>query len=160
MKHFKTTANMLDKDFHNGNNPAYDRVAFVAEKYPELVEMYRTILERIKTADFSIDNTLNIKTVGNNYTTQKEDFDGNTYIRVDTTDQTGNIYLTLPLQEFEGKSLVIRKVSGNQDSILNIIPEDGVTIIPSDITPLRRIGSTATLIYIGDGIYDAFGELA
>lgn len=48
MKHLKTAPNMVDCDFHNGNNQAYDRVAFVAEKYPELVEMYRTILERLK----------------------------------------------------------------------------------------------------------------
>ena len=39
---------MLQQDFHRGNNPAYDRVAFVAEHYEELVFMYKDILEHLK----------------------------------------------------------------------------------------------------------------
>lgn len=39
---------MLQQDFHKGNNPAYDRVAFVAEHYEELVFMYKDILEHLK----------------------------------------------------------------------------------------------------------------
>lgn len=151
---------MLQQDFHRGNNPAYDRVAFVAEHYEELVFMYKDLLERIRTGNFSIENSLNVKTVGNDYTTTEEDFDGNTYIRVDTTEPSANIFVTLPLQEFKGKSLIIRKVAGDHNTVLNIIPSDGVTIIPADITPLRRVGSTVTLVYVGDGVYDAFGELA
>lgn len=39
---------MLQQDFHRGNNPAYDKVAFVAEHYEELVFMYKDILEHLK----------------------------------------------------------------------------------------------------------------
>lgn len=119
----------------------------------------KDLLERIRTWNFSIENSLNVKTVGNDYTTTEEDFDGNTYIRVDTTEPSANIFVTLPLQEFKGKSLIIRKVAGDHNTLLNIIPSDGVTITPADITPLRRVGSTVTLVYVGDGVYDAFGEL-
>lgn len=48
MNFFKTKPNMLQQDFHRGNNPAYDRVAFVAEHYEELVFMYKDILEHLK----------------------------------------------------------------------------------------------------------------
>lgn len=48
MNFFKTKPNMLQQDFHRGNNPAYDKVAFVAEHYEELVFMYKDILEHLK----------------------------------------------------------------------------------------------------------------
>lgn len=48
MNFFKTKPNMLQQDFHRGNNPAYDRVSFVAEHYEELVFMYKDILEHLK----------------------------------------------------------------------------------------------------------------
>ena len=48
MNFFKTKPNMLQQDFHRGNNPAYDRVAFVAEHYEDLVFMYKDILEHLK----------------------------------------------------------------------------------------------------------------
>ena len=39
---------MLQQDFHRGSNPAYDKVAFVADHYDELVYMYQDILEKLK----------------------------------------------------------------------------------------------------------------
>src|SRR5574344_2625672 len=48
MNHLKTKPNMLQQDFHRGSNPAYDRVAFVADHYDELVYMYQDILEKLK----------------------------------------------------------------------------------------------------------------
>ena len=39
---------MLQQDFHRDSNPAYDKVAFVADHYEELVSMYKDILEKLK----------------------------------------------------------------------------------------------------------------
>ena len=44
---------MLQQDFHRGSNPAYDKVAFVADHYDELVYMYQDILEKLKAGGSS-----------------------------------------------------------------------------------------------------------
>ena len=101
----------------------------------------------------------NIKTVSSGYRTTSSDFDGRTLIRVDGATQNANITVTKPTSEsFIGLTLTIRKVSNNNSS-LTILPASNVTISPSDLTTLRREGSTVTLVYIGNGVYDAFGEL-
>ena len=53
MNHLKTKPNMLQQDFHRGSNPAYDKVAFVADHYDELVYMYQDILEKLKAGGSS-----------------------------------------------------------------------------------------------------------
>ena len=99
-----------------------------------------------------------IKTVSSGYSTVDTDFDGRTLLRVESSNNA-NITVTKPASEdFVGLTLTIRKVSGDSSS-LTINAGTNVTITPSDLTTLRRIGSTVTLLYIGNGVYDAFGEL-
>ena len=161
MNFFKTKPNMLQQDFHRGNNPAYNRVAFVAEHYDELVAMYKDILERIRDLNIRFSDKFNIHTITEDiYTLEDSDFDGNTLVRCTSENSAVNITIPLPPSEnFIGSGITIRKSNGNQNTLLNLLPSDGVTITPLDITPLRRIGSTVVLVYVGNGMYEAFGEL-
>lgn len=115
------------------------------------------VLEQISAGGSSIPK-FRIKTVSNGYSTVDTDFDGRTLLRVDSSNNA-SITVTKPASEdFVGLTLTIRKVSGDS-STLTINAGSNVTISPSDLTTLRRIGSTVTLLYIGNGVYDAFGEL-
>lgn len=100
-----------------------------------------------------------INTQGNHYTIQESDFDGRTIIRANrNSDQT--ITITKPPSEsFIGKSVIVRKTNGEAGTVVNLNTGDGVSILPVDSTPIRRNGSSVTLVYVGDGIYDVFGEL-
>lgn len=152
---------MLQQDFHRGSNPAYDKVAFVADHYDELVYMYQDILERIGDLNIRFSDKFNIHTITEDtYTLEDSDFDGNTLVRCTSDNSAVNITIPLPPSEnFIGSGITIRKSNGNQNTLLNLLPSNGVTITPLDITPLRRIGSTVVLVYVGNGIYEAFGEL-
>lgn len=93
------------------------------------------------------------------YTTTSEDFDGVTLIRcLKETDQA--ITVTKPDESFKGNTLTIRKVGWDETSTVTILPGDGVTLTPSDGNVLRRSGSTVGLLYVGNGVFDIFGELA
>lgn len=161
MNHLKTKPNMLQQDFQRGSNPAYDKVAFVADHYDELVYMYQDILERIGDLNIRFSDKFNIHTITEDtYTLEDSDFDGNTLVRCTSDNSAVNITIPLPPSEnFIGSGITIRKSNGNQNTLLNLLPSNGVTITPLDITPLRRIGSTVALVYVGNGIYEAFGEL-
>lgn len=99
-----------------------------------------------------------LKTENNHYTTQAEDFNGFTIIRANRNgDQT--ITLTKPDDSFIGKALIVRKTSGDVGTFVTLKAGDDVTISPADSTPLRRVGSSATLVYTGGGNWDVFGEL-
>lgn len=99
-----------------------------------------------------------LKTENNHYTTQAEDFNGFTIIRANRNgDQT--ITLTKPDDSFIGKALIVRKTNGDVGTFVTLKAGDDVTISPADSTPLRRIGSSATLVYTGEGNWDVFGEL-
>lgn len=97
-----------------------------------------------------------LKTENNHYTTQSSDFNCRTIIRANRNgDQT--ITVTKPDESYIGKSLIIRKTSTTGTT--SIRGASGVTISPADISPLRRTGNTVTLVYVGNGEWDAFGEL-
>lgn len=99
-----------------------------------------------------------LKTENNHYTTQAEDFNGFTIIRANRNgDQT--ITLAKPDDSFIGKALIVRKTNGDVGTFVTLKAGDDVTISPADSTPLRRVGSSATLVYTGGGNWDVFGEL-
>ena len=103
-----------------------------------------------------------INTVDEDYTTLPADFDGATVIRANKNgDQS--ITITKPPAEleesFRGCCLIIRKSNGDAGTFTNLLAGEGVVFSPDDITPLRRIGNYAGLMYIGNGLYDAGGEL-
>ena len=93
------------------------------------------------------------------YTTTADDFDGATLIRcLKETDQ--NITITKPNDSFKGNVLTIRKIGWDDTSVVTLLAENGVTLLPADSTILRRSGSTVSLLYVGDGVFDVFGELS
>lgn len=161
MKYLKTKPILVDHDAFRGDNPAYDKMEFIAEHYNELVAMYKDILERIRDLNIRFSDKFNIHTITEDiYTLEDSDFDGNTLVRCTSENSAVNITIPLPPSEnFIGSGVTIRKSNGNQNTLLNLLPSDGVTITPLDITPLRRVGSTVVLVYVGNGMYEAFGEL-
>lgn len=100
-----------------------------------------------------------INTQAGDYTLQASDFDGRTLVRMDK-DGTSTVTITKPpAEDFIGKTVLIRKTNGDTNTILNLATDTGVSISPTDSTPLRRPGSSVTLVYIGNGAWDVFGEL-
>ena len=99
-----------------------------------------------------------INTQNNHYTLQAVDFNGRTIIRANRNgDQT--ITIPKPSDDFVGKAVIVRKSSGDVGTFVMLKADTGVTLLPEDSTPLRRLGSSATLVYVGDGVWDVYGEL-
>ena len=99
-----------------------------------------------------------IKTENNHYTLTTADFNGRTLLRANRDgDQT--ITITKPSEDYIGRSILVRKTNGALGTFVTLKAGEGVTLSPTDVSPLRRVGSTATLVYIGNGVWDVFGEL-
>ena len=122
----------------------------------DMTAIINELVNTLRTQILGMGYTL--KTVNNHYTTQAEDFNGFTIIRANHNgDQT--ITLTKPDDSFIGKALIVRKTNGGVGTFVTLKAGGGVTISPADSTPLRRVGSSATLVYTGGGNWDVFGEL-
>ena len=122
----------------------------------DMTAIINELVNTLRTQILGMGYTL--KTEDNHYTTQAEDFNGFTIIRANRNgDQT--ITVTKPHDSFIGKALIVRKTNGDVGTFVTLKAGDGVTISPADSTPLRRVGSSATLVYTGGGNWDVFGEL-
>ena len=122
----------------------------------DMTAIINELVNTLRTQILGMGYTL--KTENNNYTTQVGDFNGFTIIRANHNgDQT--ITLTKPDDSFIGKALIVRKTNGDVGTFVTLKAGAGVTISPADSTPLRRVGSSATLVYTGGGNWDVFGEL-
>ena len=122
----------------------------------DMTTIINELVNTLRTQILGMGYTL--KTENNHYTTQAEDFNGFTIIRANHNgDQT--ITLTKPDDSFIGKALIVRKINGDAGTFVTLKAGDDVTISPADSTPLRRVGSSATLVYTGGGNWDVFGEL-
>ena len=122
----------------------------------DMTAIINELVNTLRTQILGMGYTL--KTEDNHYTTQAEDFNGFTIIRANrNSDQT--ITLTKPDDSFIGKALIVRKTNGDVGTFVTLKAGDDVTISPADSTPLRRVGSSATLVYTGEGNWDVFGEL-
>ena len=122
----------------------------------DMTAIINELVNTLRTQILGMGYTL--KTENNHYTTQAEDFNGFTIIRANHNgDQT--ITLTKPDDSFIGKALIVRKTNGGVGTFVTLKAGGGVTISPADSTPLRRVGSSATLVYTGGGNWDVFGEL-
>lgn len=128
-------------------------------------QVTKNIKEKVinDATQYVINNILNlgyrINTQDEDYTLTAEDFDGRTLVRMN---KDGNQVLTVTKPESEdfiGRAVLIRKTAGSAGSLLTFKAGEGVIINPVDISPLRRIGSSATLVYVGNGTWDSFGEL-
>ena len=122
----------------------------------DMTAIINELVNTLRTQILGMGYTL--KTENNHYTTQAEDFNGFTIIRANHNgDQT--ITLTKPGDSFIGKALIVRKTNGAVGTFVTLKAGAGVIISPADSTPLRRVGSSATLVYTGGGNWDVFGEL-
>lgn len=109
-----------------------------------------------------------IITVDTDYTVQQTDYDGNTVVRCNkTTVDAGSDIVTQRItvvkpdtENFVGKYITFRKVNNNLNSLLYLDCATGVTILPDDISPIRRAGNEVSLRYVGNGVFDACGELS
>lgn len=112
---------------------------------------------------YVINNLLNLKYVINtqaeDYTLMQEDFNGYTIVNaVKDGDQT----ITIPKPASEdaiGRAVVIHKGAGEAGTLLYLETATGVELVARDITPLRRVGSSVCLIYLGNGKFLSLGEL-
>lgn len=100
-----------------------------------------------------------IVTQQSNYTITTEDMDTATIIRANAATQQVISVPTPPTEDYIGTSVIIRKTAGAEPDTHTIVGISGAKVSPADITPLRRIGNTVTLVYTGNGNWDAFGEL-
>lgn len=95
----------------------------------------------------------------NNYTLTQDDYNGYTIVRgTHNGDQT----ITLPKPSSEqsiGVAVTIIKAGGEAGTLLYLKAGEDVTLLPADASPLRRVGNAVTLVYLGDGVFQAVGEL-
>lgn len=100
-----------------------------------------------------------INTQAEDYTLVGDDFNGRTIIRAN---KAGDQTITIPKptsEDFVGKAVIVRKTNGDAGTFVNLVADSGVSLLPEDATPVRRAGSSVTLVYVGNGVYDVFGEL-
>lgn len=100
-----------------------------------------------------------INTQAEDYTLTGDDFNGRTIVRAD---KDGDQIITIPKpssEDFVGKAIIVRKTNGVAGTFVNLVAGSDVSLLPEDATPVRRVGSSVTLVYVGNGVYDVFGEL-
>lgn len=100
-----------------------------------------------------------INTQDSNYTLVQDDFDGRTIVRMNSASNQTLTVIKPDSEEKIGTVVMARRSNGNTGTLLTLVAGEGVTLSPVDISPLRRIGSSVSLIYIGNGHWDVFGEL-
>lgn len=112
---------------------------------------------------YVINNLLNLKYVINtqaeDYTLTQDDFNGYTIIHAV---KDGNQTITIPKPASEdliGRAVVIHKGAGAAGTLLYLETDTGVELVARDVTPLRRVGSSVCLIYLGNGKFLSLGEL-
>ena len=100
-----------------------------------------------------------INTQDSNYTLVQDDFDGRTIVRMNSASNQTLTVIKPDSEEKIGTVVMVRRSNGNAGTLLTLVAGEGVTLSPVDISPLRRIGSSVSLIYVGKGYWDVFGEL-
>lgn len=124
------------------------------------VDMSDIIKQLVKTIfDNAMRMGYRINTQAEHYTLTGEDFDGRTIVRADKDGDQNITVSKPPSEDFIGKAIIIRKTKGAAGTFVSLVEGEGVTLSPDDATPIRRVGSAVTLVYIGGGLYDVFGEL-
>lgn len=99
------------------------------------------------------------KDIDSAYTIQNDDLTGRTVVRAGGTD---DYTITIPIlsamqdENFKGKTLNIRS---NTDNYITVTKSEGVSINSLDALILRRHSSSISLVYLGNQIWDVYGEL-
>lgn len=123
----------------------------------DMTDIINKIIQTVYDMVMRTGYRINTQTV--DYTLTGDDFNGRTIVRAD---KDGDQVITVPKptsEDFIGKAIIIRKTSGEAGTFVTLKNGTGVSIFPEDATPVRRVGSSVTLVYIGNGVYDVFGEL-
>ena len=93
-----------------------------------------------------------INTQADDYTLTGDDFNGRTIVRAD---KDGDQTITIPKptsEDFVGKAIIVRKTNGTAGTFVNLVAGSDVSLLPEDATPVRRVGSSVTLVYVGNGV--------
>lgn len=152
---------------------------------PEIDELLRALRDKIDGIKIPAPtigtNKFRIKHVNSlEYLLGDDDLAGNVMLLCDfeQASQTLPIAITLgrpSSEDFIGSSVIIRNcVNPAEGGERNLLPVGCVTILqkhnddtsdyetslfPQDASTLRRFGSTVTVVYVGNGRYELFGEL-
>ena len=147
----------------NGSEISIDITSLLQDAVNKVTNNIQTKV--ITNATTTVTNTVlsklqfRINKQNEDYELTQEDFDGLTLVYAE---KAGNQTITVPKPDNEsliGRVVVIRKAAGDLGSLLTVTGSNGVTITPPDISPLRRVGSEISLVYVGDGVWAATGEL-
>ena len=117
--------------------------------------IYQRIIDQLDVVDKH-----RINEQAQDYTLQAADFDGATIIYAMKVGDIQTITVPRPpTEDFERRVVIIRKGTPDPTDAVVVLAGDGVTFVPDDAVPLRRIGSEVILLYRGNGRYDLSGEL-
>ena len=156
------TGNTLTLNLSNSTSINVDITNLISDIVNQVTQNIESVVIENAT-NHVINNILKlgyrINTQDGNYSLTQEDFDGRTLVRMNAaTNQT--LTITKPdTEDRVGTAVIVRRTGGNVGTLLTFIAGTDVTFNPVDISPLRRIGSSATLVYVGNGVWDVFGEL-
>lgn len=123
----------------------------------DMTDIINKIVEKIFELVMKIGYRIN--TQDDDYTLTGDDFNGRTIVRAN---KDGDQVITIPKpanEDFVGKAIIVRKTKGAAGTFTNLEAGAGVKLLPDDATPIRRVGSSVTLVYVGNGEYDLYGEL-
>ena len=113
----------------------------------------KSINELVDAVNELQDTNYKIKAINSNYSIIAADCNSKTIIRSETSQA---ITVTIPVINVPiGSSVNLRRTSGE----LSIVGAQSVSILPTDSLVLRRDGSTATLVYVGNNVWDLYSEL-
>lgn len=130
-----------------------DGLVMPADNSQEVADLQKKLEDEIKArenGDIAKSN-YSISSINGNYSINSNDM--GKIIRVDSAN---DVMVTVSNIAVEiGVSFTVRRVNG----AVSLTAGDGVTLLPADSTNLRRAGSTATLIYVGNGTWDIYTEL-
>lgn len=118
----------------------------------DIDKLTATIVDKVSSLSYNILN----KDI--DYELTEDNLDGRTIIRC-TKEDNQTIVLPKLNDSLIGRAVIVRKVSNVKDTFLYLKAGKNATIQPEDSTPLRRIGSSVTLVYTGAGNWDIYGEL-
>lgn len=114
---------------------------------------------RQQIAAIASDKPYRFITAGDSYNLNPSHVDSKTIIKLDSDDGTDVVLNTDLEDEHIGRAIIFTKTAGEGVGKESVLHTAGATVIPDDVFPLRRIGSSAVLVYMGNHEWLAYGEL-
>lgn len=151
LKMMNTGVMATDMNATHAASSALQSMELFNNNYKLLRDAFSNLLNFLKNIGLNTDMTYTIKDINQNYTLNESDMGGNVIFRI-----TAPIEFTIAGNPGRGKIVHIRNAT-QQMIQLKVAP--GSTVTPVDGLYLRREGSTAGLIYLGNNLWDLYGEL-